>query len=767
MKWIKTLKFRLIATMMGLVLLTILIISSSIVSNQRQAIERQARLDSTALAELLVNNTLTAVLFDDAASARQSLEALRVRQDISRVMIFDGQAGLFASYQNNASGELPELDPIRRVIRTRTPAFIENEQGLEVIMPMLSHGDVIGVLYLLDSLSSLKSQLSEFYKVVALTAVVAFFASLLAMLWLVSLFTKPMNKMLETIRDISIHRDYRRRAPSAATMEFNQLSESFNQMISEVELRGQQLETMNAELEQRVQARTEALETALDVANHANLAKSQFLAMMSHEVRTPLNGVIGFAELLKLSDLDSEARENVRLLNDSAQSLLALLNQILDFSKLDADKVELEKQRLNMASFIKSVVETNRAKADRKGLVLELNLQDSDADYLVDPLRLRQVLNNLIDNAIKFTHQGRVRVSLMVEQYEVEHWLRFEVEDTGAGIADNKLEAIFSPFAQADNSVTRKYGGTGLGLAICAQLIKLMKGHYGVDSREQQGSLFWFKIPVQKLDVIQPTPRLKKAPVTVTQSNGNAILLAEDNEINQSVAAGMLENFGYQVEIVSNGLEAVNACNKKRYDLILMDYHMPQMGGMEATAMIRNSRGQSFNSGTPIVALTADIQDGVESEFRHAGADDFLIKPFTLEQLGDIIHRWLEKAESEDKAASVIDESVLDEIRRMSGEQAPELINNIVELYLKQTPDLIDDIHHAAKDGDSERVFRAAHALKSSSANIGAVRISEIARQVEKLGRDNRIDHVSAHLDTLVENYEQVRLNLKSRLGEA
>ncbi len=767
MKWIKTLKFRLIMTMMGLVLLTILIISIAIVSNQRQALEKQALQDSTALGELLATNTLTAVLFDDAVSAKQSLEALRVRRDISQVMIFDEQARLFASYQNNGNLKLPDSGSLRQVLKTHEPVLIENERGLHLMIPMISHGDSIGVLYLLDNLASLRSQLAAFYRVVALTALLAFFASLVAMLWLVSLFTKPMNEMLATIRDISIHRDYKRRAPKASTVEFNQLADSFNQMISEVQMRGQQLETMNAELEQRVQARTEALETALELANEANRAKAQFLAMMSHEVRTPLNGVIGFAELLKFNELDDETRENVQLLNESAQSLLALLNQILDFSKLDADKVELEKQPLNMAGFMKSVVETNRAKAERKGLALELTLNECDADYLCDPLRLRQVLNNLIDNAIKFTAKGYVRVSLVAEQNDKDHWLNFEIEDSGAGIAESKLQSIFSPFSQADSSVTRQYGGTGLGLAICAQLIQLMKGQYGVKSQEKQGSVFWFRIPVQPLDLTQTVSKPAKAPARQARASGNLILLAEDNEINQSVATGMLENFGYQVEIACNGLEAVNACNKTRYDLILMDYHMPQMGGLEATALIRDSTGQGLNCETPIVALTADIQDGVEAEFRHAGADDFLIKPFNLEQLSDIVSRWLDKAESSIKNGAVIDEDVLEEIRRMSGEQAPELINNILELYLQQTPGLIDDIQHGTADGDAERVFRAAHALKSSSANIGAVKVSEIAHQVEKLGRHNRVDHVPQHLDTLLESYEEARMNLKSRLGDS
>ena len=769
MKWIKTLKFRLMITMMALVLLTILIITVSIISNQRQAVEAQARQELTALGQLLVTSSLSSLLFNDEESARQTLQSLQVRPDISQAVIFDVNARRFAEFQDQTVQTQIDPDWVKAVLQQDRPKLVrENNAGLHLVLPMISHGELIGALYILDDRTSLNTQMTAFYRVVTITVVIAFFASLLAMLWLVSLFIMPVNQLLGTIRDITRHRDYRRRAPAAATLEFNQLTDSFNQMISEVEHRGEQLEQANSELEQRVKARTEALETALALANEANQAKAEFLAVMSHEVRTPLNGVIGFAELLKLNQLDNDTRETVELLNDSAQALLALLNQILDFSKLDADKIELEQQGIELASFMRSVVETNRAKAERKGLAMQLNLNDIDDAVMGDALRLRQILNNLIDNAIKFTDKGRVDIDVMTHHSDGEGWLSFEVRDTGSGISASKLKQIFSPFAQADSSVTRKYGGTGLGLAICAQLIKLMKGHYGVKSEENQGSLFWFKLPLQRPESPLAVPEQQALPTETTAASGERILLAEDNEINQSVAEGMLRNLGYEVDIVSNGMEAVSRCMQHKYDLILMDYHMPQLGGIDATRQIRDSGEQAPNQRTPIVALTADVQRHVENQFRHAGANDMLLKPFKLEQLSRVVSQWLkENNERAPAAVPVIDETVLEDIRQMSGEQANSLIGNIVELYLQKSPALIDDIHHGVRQGDAEQLFRAAHALKSSSANIGAVRVSEVARQLEKLGRENLLEHVHPHLDVLIENYEQASVMLKAKLREA
>lgn len=752
--------------MMLLALLTISIISIAIVSNQRDAMKRHAQKDLSSLGDVLATNTLSSVLFNDPDSATQTLASLRVRPDIEQATIYDLQADVFAAYQRDSDALSISKERILQ-LQSAEQSFSEVfDQGLNIFIPMISHGELTALLYLHDDMTALKQQLHHFYNVVAVTALVAFIVSLVAMIWLVRLFITPLNQLMSTIVDISHTKNYQQRAPKASTYEFNQLTNSFNQMIEEVEKRGKQLEYINEELEQRVEARTKALESALQIANDANNAKAEFLAVMSHEVRTPLNGVIGFAELLKLYKFDKDADETVSLLNESAQTLLQLLNQILDFSKLDASKVELEEQHLDIGPFMKSVIETNRAKAERKGLALSLTSTDCDVGYIGDPLRLRQILNNLIDNAIKFTEQGDVSVAVFEEKSDGENWLSFEVSDSGVGISKNMQKTIFSPFSQADSSITRRYGGTGLGLAICAQLIKLMGGHYGVKSQQDTGSQFWFKVPLKRAEVTQLNVQLDVVKHVEHHAVGNRLLLAEDNEVNQQVALGMLSNLGFEVDVVANGMDAISHSMETAYDLILMDYHMPQLGGVDATQYIRDSGEHSVNAHTPIIALTADVQSHVASKFKRAGADDILVKPFTLEQLANCTNKWLNKGATKKIDLPAIDESVLHDISAMSGEQSQSLIANIVELYLQRSPSLIEEIQQSLHGDDAEQLFKAAHALKSSSANIGAVRVSEVAREIEKLGRDNQMEHVPLYIESLIESYEQAKLMLKGRLGE-
>lgn len=766
-KWTKSLKFRLIISMLLLGLLTISTISFAIISNQRDAIKQQAQRDLTSLGDVLVTNTLSSVLFNDADAATQILSSLRIRPDINQAVVYDEKGKTFAAYQKGEGVNPFEPKQIQQLQSRQQIVLQQDSSGLKVFIPMISHGELVGSLYLFDDMTALQLQLNHFYKVVLVTALIAFIISLVAMIWLVKLFTTPVHELMTTIDNISRSKNYRQRAPKASTNEFNQLTDSFNQMIEEVETRDQQLEHINQELEQRVTARTEALESALAIANEANNAKAEFLAVMSHEVRTPLNGVIGFAELLKLHQLDTDAAETVALLNESAQTLLQLLNQILDFSKLDADKVELEQQHLDIHSFMNSVVETNRAKAGRKGLKLSLNLATCHGSYIGDPLRLRQILNNLIDNAIKFTEQGEVSVVVFEQDLDAETWVNFEVKDSGVGISQNKLKSIFTPFSQADSSVTRKYGGTGLGLAICAQLIKLMGGHYGVESAQETGSRFWFKIPLSYAAHSQFDSESEPDSRAIHHGTDMRILLAEDNDVNQQVALGMLTSLGYDVDIVDNGIDAVSHSMQKAYDLILMDYHMPQLGGIDATQQIRDGGEAGANLQTPIIALTADVQSHVAGKFKRAGADDLLVKPFTLEQLDSCTRKWLKKTHSYNHEQVAIDASVLQDISAMSGEQYQGLISNIVELYLQRTPLLIDEIQQSFHVGDAETLFKAAHALKSSSANIGAVKVSEIAHEIEKLSRDNKVEHAHPYIEKLMESYEQAQLMLKGQLGEA
>jgi CheY-like chemotaxis protein/HPt (histidine-containing phosphotransfer) domain-containing protein len=475
-----------------------------------------------------------------------------------------------------------------------------------------------------------------------------------------------------------------------------------------------------------------------------------------------------------MKQLDEDTQSTVKQLNASAKMLLALLNDILDFSKLDAKKLELEQQPIEVAAFIHSLLDTHQAKADKKQLQLQLRHIDCEDYYLGDQLRLGQILNNLLDNAIKFTDAGTVSLSVSQADRDDQSWLKFTIEDNGVGISEDKLNTIFTPFVQADTAVTRKFGGTGLGLTICAKLIQLMQGHYGVDSTPGKGSCFWFEIPMPHYASVSDEKEDVVAQQAEWTLQGKSILLVEDNEINQAVAAGMLENLGCQIDIASAGQQAVTLCQQQAYDLILMDYHMPEMDGLEATALIRQQLPDNKNQTTPIIALTADVQHQVQTKFRHAGANDLLVKPFTFKRLTELLSQWLSKSadelrsEQEDSAQhSIIDDAVFEDIEVMSGAQADSLIRNIIDLYLQKTPVLLDEIHHGVQEGDSEKLFKAAHALKSSSANVGAMKVSAIAKKLEKMAREGLLEQAKQEIEHLLDSYMQAELCLKGRLGEA
>lgn len=774
MKVFRSLKSLLIASFMMIAILSITIIAWSALSHQRDAVSQQARQEVSSLSELLATNSLSPLLFDDVDSALSNLRLLHVRPDINQAVVFDNEGQAFASYQRSEDSDAIDPAWVDAALQHQQMQIHENDEGLHALTPMWSHGEVAGLLYLNHDLSSAKQRLSAFYQVILVTAALAVLISAFVTIWLVSLFMTPMANLLETMRMITQGRDYSKCAPEAKTREFNQISDSFNKMIAEIADRDQQLEKLNTELEERVKARTEALESALSLANEASQAKAEFLAMMSHEVRTPLNGVIGYAELLKLRQLDDETQSTVKQLNASAKMLLSLLNDILDFSKLDAQKLELEQQPIELSAFVHSLLETHRAKADKKQLQLTLSHIECDDYYLGDQLRLGQILNNLVDNAIKFTDEGTVSLSVTQADRDGQSWLKFAVQDNGVGISEDKLNTIFTPFVQADTAVTRKFGGTGLGLTICAQLIQLMQGQYGVESTLGQGSCFWFEVPMPHYDSVADDKVSAETQQAEWALQGKLILLVEDNEINQSVAVGMLENLGCQVDIASAGQQAVTLCQQQAYDLILMDYHMPEMDGLEATTLIRQQRPDNKNQATPIIALTADVQHQVHIKFRHAGANDLLVKPFSFKRLTELLSQWLTKSADELHAEqagnaqyAIIDDSVFEDIEAMSGSQAESLIRNIIDLYLQKSPALLDDINNGAQQGDSEKLFKAAHALKSSSANVGAMEVTAIAKELEKMAREGMLEQAKQEIEHLLESYRQAEHCLKGRFGEA
>ncbi|HTY92851.1 MAG TPA: response regulator [Steroidobacteraceae bacterium] len=895
----------------------------------------------------------SSVNFANRPLAQTILGSLRVDPSVRSVALYDAGGRLFTSvsfadqrhsaaeqFQQRWTGATADGNQTIR-FRGLTLAHIQ--------VPVMKSGVVAGSVQVDADLEQLYAQLQRSLELMCLALILAGTVAIFLATRLERVISAPIDELLAVARSISSGQRSKLRALKQSDDEMGTLVDAFNRMLSELERRDLSLRMYQNDLEKMVQERTVRLDAAVAEAREAvaraegaSRAKSEFLARMSHEIRTPMNAVLGMAELLRTSKaLDDRQRRYAVTIHQSGAALLSIINDILDYSKMEVGKLELESAPFNVRDVVEDVIETLAERAQSKGLELMCDIAENKGlAVLGDAKRLRQILINLVGNAVKFTQRGEVRVAVRCTPDDLlNSAVTFEVADTGIGIRPENCATIFESFVQEDPSTTRQHGGTGLGLAISKQLVELMGGTIGVSSEPGKGSRFHFSITlapdpegrresdhaaalsgmrillmegnanlrrilrkqltgwdakvtetdsVRKaiqvldgsfggqfdafvldsrmpdgdgLDVLtaarkrpefantpaliigsspaagpaaehQPgrrvawlnkplrrselhttlvslvapdlnvtrrlqvisvqnqneTQQLRREPISIGQ-----LLLVEDNPVNQEVALAMLGELGLTAQCACNGEEALEKLAAARYDVVLMDCHMPKLDGYATTRRLRELEGQSGAPRTPVIALTANALSGDAERCLAAGMDGYLSKPFSVDELYVTLKPYERRSPASTRpsdpatpraapeaqaaaagsrsepaaAGSPLDQQALRQIRSLGKPGGIDLLKRIVDLYVGNSRGLIDSLREAIIRNDPPAVHQAAHSLKSSSANVGATRLTELCAALEATAKTGKLASAWALLDRLVEEHSRVLLALEGETAAA
>ena len=602
-----------IAGMALLTAVSVLLAAAAVFILQQWMSERIAlRHHQTAIAQVIAEEAARLAENHDARWAEDALAPLAKTPNVGGAYLFGPDGKLLAAYGENPLGPGPDA---------------ADEHVLAVRTPVVVAGRPAGRLVIMSEGASLGGIVARYFSAAAALFFAATGLALFVAKWLAGRVTEPVRRLSDAMDQVAESGDFAQTVVPIADDELGRLTDTFNGLLAKLQVNDQALRATMGELTE-----------ARDAAEAANVLKSQFLANMSHEIRTPLNGVLAMAQIMAMGELADTQRERLNVVRQSGEALLAILNDVLDLSKIEAGKMELEPIEFELIDIARHAEAAYGEMARRKGLDLVIDVDQAAAGRRFgDVGRLRQIASNLVSNALKFTEKGEVRLTLEELVEDGREMLHLTVSDSGIGIPAEKIPMLFQKFTQVDSSTTRRFGGTGLGLAICRELAGLMDGRIWVESREGEGSAFHLVAYLPRVKTQgQAAPTAKNAETAPSLAGGPRpvrVLAAEDNPTNQLVLRTIMQTFGVDLTLVNDGLQAVDAWRSGDFDLILMDIQMPVMDGVAATRLIREAEAMSGRRRIPIVALSANAMTHQVAEYLGVGMDLHVAKPIELSKL--------------------------------------------------------------------------------------------------------------------------------------
>ena len=629
-----SIRYKIAGLLVTLSVITAMAVSTPMATYDVLAFKHAMMQDLAILGDVLAGNSTAAITFRDAQGAREVLRALRAEPNVTAACIYTADGKSFATYTRDGKNSPFQPPPVR----TETTEF--KEDRLIQFRKIVFGNEVIGTLYLESDLERLHTRFRGYNITFILVIIASFSLAFLTAFRLQNLISRPILDLVQSTKAVSDFQDYSIRAKIFYNDELGLLSREFNGMLEQIEKRDHDLQNHREHLEEEVASRTAELvavntqlSSAKEAAEAASRAKSEFLANMSHEIRTPINGILGMAELALDREISPDVREYLLMLKSSGDSLLAVINDILDFSKVESGKLDLEPIDFDIHDNVTETIKGLAIRAHQKKLELMCDIRPEVPQWVVgDPGRLRQILVNLVGNAIKFTQKGEILVCVeRVSHNDGGVQLRFMVADTGIGIPADKQGLIFEAFAQADSSVTRNYGGTGLGLAICSRLTQMMGGKIWVESEDGKGSKFYFTASLD-ISTQTPVPAPAESPASLLDL---PILIVDDNATNRRILLEMTSSWGAKPQAVSSGPEAIEVLLKaaqsgKAFPIAIIDGQMPDMDGF---VLAQNIKSNPAISGTRLAMLTSAGQRGDAARCRELGIAAYLLKPISKTEL--------------------------------------------------------------------------------------------------------------------------------------